>query len=88
LTKHAQALFNIASEPEIRIRDLAKALTITERRAFDIVNDLVEGGYITKSKVGRRNRYAIQANRSILDLSGDRQVLGELVARYIRPADS
>ncbi len=83
LTKHAFALFTIAQEPEIRIRDLAEILAITERCAFAVVNDLVDGGYITKTKVGRRNRYEIQAERSLVDISGERKMLGEIVTAYV-----
>ena len=83
LTKHAFALFSIAQEPEIRIRDLAEGLAITERSAFGIVNDLVEGGYITKTKVGRRNRYEVQGERSLVDISGERKMLGDIVAAHV-----
>jgi hypothetical protein len=85
LTNHAMALFTIAQDPEIRIRDLAHSISTTERCAFDVVNDLIEGGYITKSKLGRRNRYEIQVDRSLLDLRGERQILGDIVERYLGP---
>jgi hypothetical protein len=85
LTNHALALFRIAQDPEIRIRDLAESISTTERCAYGIVNDLIEGGYITKTKSGRRNRYEIQADRSLIDLRGERQILGEIVIRYLGP---
>ena len=85
LTNHALVLFRIAQDPEIRIRDLAESISITERCAFSVVNDLISGGYITKSKSGRRNRYEIQTDRSLVGIRGDRQILGELVSRYVDP---
>ena len=41
------------------MRDVATAVGITERAVQQIVRDLVGEGYVTKSKVGRRNRYRV-----------------------------
>lgn len=60
LTSHARALVCIARDPDIRLRDIAAALDVTERTAFGIVNDLTEAGYVLKEKDGRRNRYRLQ----------------------------
>jgi hypothetical protein len=60
LTNHARALVCIARDPGVRLRDIADVLGVTERRAFGIVNDLTEAGYVVKAKDGRRNRYRIQ----------------------------
>ncbi len=35
---------------------------MTERRAYDIVNDLCEAGYVRKERDGRRNRYEVQGH--------------------------
>jgi DNA-binding IclR family transcriptional regulator len=60
LTNHGHVLVCIARDPEIRLRDVAAQVGITERAAQRIVADLVEAGYLTSSKIGRRNRYEIQ----------------------------
>ena len=62
LTNHARALVCIAHDPDLRLRDIAVALGVTERSAYAIVNDLAEDGYIVKEKEGRRNRYHIQGD--------------------------
>ena len=62
LTNHARVLLAIASDPGIRLRDIAAALGITERSAYAIVTDLTSAGYVAKHKDGRRNRYQIQAH--------------------------
>jgi predicted transcriptional regulator len=59
LTNHGKALFCLANDPTIRLRHLATRLGITERRAHSIVDDLVQSGYVVKSKDGRHNRYRI-----------------------------
>jgi len=59
LSNHGRVLLCISHDPEARLRDIAVEVGITERSAYAIVNDLAEGGYITKHRDGRRNRYEI-----------------------------
>ena len=59
LTNHGHVMVMLARDPEARIRDLAQGIGITERAAQRIVGDLVDAGYLTREKVGRRNRYGI-----------------------------
>ena len=59
LTNHALALVCIAREPGARMREIADCLGVTERAAHRIVCDLCESGYVTKSRVGTRNRYEV-----------------------------
>jgi hypothetical protein len=60
LTNHARALVCIERDPGARLREIASVLDVTERRAFGIVNDLIEAGYVIKEKDGRRNQYRVQ----------------------------
>ena len=80
LTNHAQVLLCIAHDPEIRLRDIAARLSITERSAYGIVTDLTEAGYIVKHKDGRRNRYQIQAHLPLPDPAGRQRTVGEILA--------
>ena len=59
LTSHGRVLLIIAREPDLRIRDIAERARITERAAAGIVRDLEVAGYVTKERVGRRNRYVV-----------------------------
>jgi len=59
LTNHAHVLLSIARDPEIRLRDLATAVGITERAAHWIVVELEDGGYISRERSGRRNHYEL-----------------------------
>lgn len=59
LTNHAHVLNCIAEDPDVRLRDVAVRVGITERAAQLIVADLEEGGYLTRTRIGRRNRYEI-----------------------------
>ena len=59
LTNHAHVLVHLAGHADARIRDLAEAVGVTERRVVSILGDLEEGGYVTRTRVGRRNEYRI-----------------------------
>ncbi|MET7466485.1 helix-turn-helix domain-containing protein [Nonomuraea sp. NPDC005501] len=63
LTNHARVLLEIARNPEVRVREIAAAIGITERTAQGIVTDLKEAGYLDPVRVGRRNHYTINAGR-------------------------
>ncbi len=65
LTNHSHVLLSIAADPEIRLRDAAQRVGITERAAQRIVADLIEAGYLTSTKVGRRNRYVVNPERRL-----------------------
>jgi len=79
LTNHGQALLLIAHDPEIRLRDIASGLRITERRAYGIVSDLTEAGYVVKTKDGRRNRYQVQSHLPLPEPAGRKQAIGDVL---------
>jgi DNA-binding IclR family transcriptional regulator len=59
LTGHGHVLVEIARNPQARMRDISAAVRLTERTVQAIVADLESAGYLTRSRVGRRNRYSI-----------------------------
>ena len=65
VTNHTQVLLCIAANQEIRLRDIATRVGITERAAQRIVHDLVQEGYVTRERSGRRNQYAINREKSM-----------------------
>lgn len=46
----------------MRLRDIANRVGITERAAQRIVAELVEAGYLERTREGRRNRYTLNKN--------------------------
>jgi DNA-binding MarR family transcriptional regulator len=62
LSNHAQALLCIARDREVRIRDIAQVVGITERAAQRIVADLIEAGYVDRERIGRRNHYRLNGD--------------------------
>jgi DNA-binding IclR family transcriptional regulator len=79
LTNHARVLLCIAGDPGIRLRDIGATLDITERRAFGIVADLTEAGYILKERDGRRSRYQLQPHMPLYGPAGREGTIGELL---------
>ncbi|MEK6274074.1 MAG: winged helix-turn-helix transcriptional regulator [Actinomycetota bacterium] len=63
VTNHAAVLLCLASDPKIRMRDIADRVGITERGAQRIVADLAAEGYVKRHRVGRRNVYEVQPAR-------------------------
>lgn len=80
LTKHGQALLLIANDPDVRLRDIASSLDVTERTAHGIVADLTEAQYVIKERDGRRNRYTIQAHLPLRDAIVRERTVGEVLA--------
>jgi hypothetical protein len=79
LTNHARALLCIASDPGVRLRDIAASLEVTERAAFGIVRDLAESRYIVKERDGRRNQYRIDYQRTIREPTARERTVGEVL---------
>lgn len=65
VTNHTQVLLCISSNPDIRLRDIAARVGITERAAQRIVADLVNEGYVSRTRSGRRNQYAIDRRKEM-----------------------
>jgi hypothetical protein len=63
LTAHGRALVAITQDPDARTRDLAQTIGVTERTAQVIVADLEAAGYISRERIGRRNRYTVHLDR-------------------------
>ncbi len=59
LTNHAHVLLCVAREPDTRLRHIAECVGITERATHRIICDLVEAGYLTKHRLGRRSYYEV-----------------------------
>jgi DNA-binding IclR family transcriptional regulator len=65
LTNHAQVLLCLAETPDIRLRDVAERVGITERATQRIVADLIEAGYVSAERIGRRNRYTVDRQHAM-----------------------
>lgn len=65
LTNHAHVLLALASTPDLRLRDIADLVGVTERTALQIVDDLEHDGYVRRERKGRRNHYVIEDDQPL-----------------------
>jgi predicted transcriptional regulator len=79
LTNHMQVLLCIARDGDIRTRDIAGMVGITERATQRIVSDLAEAGFVTIERVGRRNRYVIDRDVTMRHKAQAGHEIGEML---------
>ena len=79
VTNHTQVLLVIARDPETRLRDIAAEVGITERAAQRIVADLIEAGFVARTRVGRRNSYKINRTTKMRHPAQLDHEIGELL---------
>ncbi len=63
LTNYARVLLCVADDCNVRMRDIAECVGITERTAYEILTELMEQGYLSRERVGRRNCYTVHPDR-------------------------
>jgi DNA-binding IclR family transcriptional regulator len=80
LTNHAQVLLCVAETPDIRLRDVAEHVGITERATQRILAELVETGYVKVERVGRRNRYTVDREHAMRHSAQVGHEIGALLA--------
>jgi hypothetical protein len=83
LSNHALALLCVVKTPGMRLRDIAQEVGITERAAHRIMSDLVEGGYLTRHRVGRRNFYEVHPRVTLRHPLVEDRSLGDLLGGLI-----
>jgi len=59
LSNYGLVLTHLFQNREATLREIARGTDLTERAVYQIVRDLEEGGFIQKTKVGRRNTYKV-----------------------------
>lgn len=59
LSNHAHVMVTLAADPDVRLRDVAALVGITERAVQQVVVDLELAGVVVRTRVGRRNHYTI-----------------------------
>jgi predicted transcriptional regulator len=83
-TNHAHVLVLIAQQPDLRMREIAVTVGITERAVQRIVDDLTATGYVAVTKDGRRNRYEILHDSPMQHPLAKHRKIGELV-QFVYP---
>lgn len=64
-TNHLHVLSTLAAEPDLRLREVASKVGISERATHRIVCELVDEGYLTRTRVGSRNHYEVHLGAAL-----------------------
>ncbi len=65
LTNHAHVLLAVHRNPELRQRDISYQVGITTGAVQRILHELESGGYLTRTRTGRRNSYQVLADKPL-----------------------
>lgn len=84
LTNHGHVLLILATDPGLRIRDVAARAGITERAAQRILGDLIAAGYLVRQKQGRRNAYLLVLDRPLRHPVEAQHTVQELIEALCR----
>jgi predicted transcriptional regulator len=87
LTNYAHVLTAVGADPNVRLRDIAATVDITERTAAQIVTDLVRAGYLTKTRNGRRNSYEVHDELPLRHPRHRHHTVGDLIRFLQDPAE-
>lgn len=79
LTNHTHVLVAIQRNPDIRQREIAEQVGITEGAVQRIVHELEEFGCLRHTRVGRRNHYEIAYDSGLRHPLETNHTLGELL---------
>jgi DNA-binding MarR family transcriptional regulator len=79
LTNHTQVLLCLARDPDMRLRDVAETVGVTERAAQRILAELVGSGYVERVRVGRRNHYTVNREQAMRHAAQLGQEVGGLL---------
>jgi hypothetical protein len=84
LSNHTHVLVALSAEPDLTLRDIAQRVGITERGVIRIVEELEQGGVLSREREGRRNRYALNLDASLRHPLEQHCRIGELLALILR----
>lgn len=85
-SNHGHVLVVLSRDPDARLRDVAQVVGITERAVQKIVRDLQDGGLVSVTKQGRRNRYRLHPNQPLRHTLEAHCTTGELLEMVNRRA--
>jgi len=79
LSNHAHVLVCLARDPEMRVREIAARVGITERGVQRILAELRDANVIRATKSGRRNQYEISRTTHLRHQLESHSTVGELL---------
>ena len=84
LTNHTHILLCLARKPDLRIRDIADLVGITQRAVQRILVELEEGGALKHTRAGRRNIYQVNLDCPLRHPLESSHMLKDVLERMLR----
>lgn len=84
MTNYTHILVCLDRDPDMRVRDLAVEVGITERAVQKLLSELVGEGVLSVKKQGRRNRYRVNRRIKLRHPLESHRTLGQLL-NLIKP---
>ncbi|MDZ7637525.1 MAG: winged helix-turn-helix domain-containing protein [Bryobacterales bacterium] len=88
LTNHAHVLILLARDPNATMREVAEMVGITERAVQRIVAELEDSGVLTRSRIGRRNVYQVDATLSLRHAVESHRTVADLLRLVGNPLEA
>jgi DNA-binding MarR family transcriptional regulator len=85
LSNHGNVIVYIDEHRDARLREIADAIGITERATHKLVTELVDEGYLTRKRVGRRSEYSVNSEMHLRQAALAEHTLHELLIGMTRP---
>jgi DNA-binding MarR family transcriptional regulator len=79
LSNHGHVLVCIARDPNIRVREIALSVGITERAVQRILGELEAAGVISRTRTGRRTHYEVNERQPLRHPIEAEHSVGELM---------
>ena len=79
LTNHSHVIVAISRNPELRQREIADLVGITQGAVTRILHELEADGIVTAERIGRRNRYQINGDALLRHPLESGVTIGELL---------
>lgn len=87
-SNYGHVLVCLARDRDVRLREVATRVGITERATQKIVRDLVEAGYLSVTRHGRCNRYRINRRKALRHRLQSQCTVGQLLRLIAAPESS
>lgn len=79
LSNHGHVMVQLNQNPDLKVKEIAEKVGITERSTQSILADLEEAGYITVTRQGRRNTYKVNQNLKFRHPTESNKSIGHLL---------
>ena len=83
LSNHGHVLVCVVRDPNVRVREIAQAVGVTERAVQRILRELEEAGVIVRTRQGRRTHYEVNEHLPLRHPIEAQHSVGELVRAVV-----